>query len=65
MRCAMAYERKTQDEYVLLTNYGYGWDEEVTEDTMREIKQRAREYLLNTTAQIKIIKRRVPKEKTL
>lgn len=65
MRCAMAYERKTRDEYVLLTNYGYGWDEEVTEDTMREIKQRAREYLLNTTAQIKIIKRRVPKEKTL
>lgn len=60
----MAYERKTRDEYVLLTNYGYGWDEEVTEDTMREIKQRAREYLLNTTAQIKIIKRRVPKEKT-
>lgn len=64
MRWAMAYERKTRDEYVLLTNYGYGWDEEVTEDTMREIKQRAREYLLNTTAQIKIIKRRVPKEKS-
>lgn len=58
----MAYQRKTQDEYVLLTNYGYGWDEEVTECTLRDMKQTAREYRLNTNAQIQIIKRRTPKE---
>lgn len=58
----MAYQRKTEDEYVLLTNYGYGWDEEVTEETFREIRQRAREYRLNTNALIKIIKRRTPKK---
>ncbi len=62
----MKYQRKTQDEYILLTDYGYGWEEEVTEDTFREIRQRAREYLLNSTAQIRIIKRRTPiKEKNL
>ncbi|MEG2450688.1 MAG: hypothetical protein RSB09_03030 [Clostridia bacterium] len=62
----MNYQRKTIDEYILLTNYGYGWDEEVFEETYLEIKQRAKEYLLNTNAQIKIIKRRKAiKEKLL
>ncbi|MEG1726034.1 MAG: hypothetical protein RR313_11635 [Anaerovoracaceae bacterium] len=62
----MNYQRKTIDEYILLTNYGYGWDEEVFEETYPEIKQRAKEYLLNTNAQIKIIKRRKAiKEKSL
>lgn len=59
----MSYQRKTTDSYILLTNYGYGWDEELTETNHKEIEQRAREYLANTTAQIKILKRRIKKEK--
>lgn len=58
----MNYQRKTADTYILLTNYGYGWGEELEESSRREIRQRAREYLANTTAQIKILKRRIKKE---
>ena len=58
----MSYQRKTADTYNLLTNYGYGWGEELEESSRREIRQRAREYLANTTAQIKILKRRIKKE---
>ena len=58
----MSYQRKTEDTYILLTNYGYGWGEELEESSRREIRQRAREYLANTTAQIKILKRRIKKE---
>lgn len=60
----MSYERKTQDIYMLMTNYGYGWEEETCEETYKEIRQRALEYLANTNAQLKIIKRREPKEIT-
>ncbi len=58
----MSYQRKTADTYILLTNYGYGWEEELEESNRRKIRQRAREYLANTTAQIKILKRRIKKE---
>ncbi len=58
----MSYQRKTTDAYILLTNYGYGWDEELEETNCKEIKQRAKEYAANTTAQIKILKRRIKKE---
>ena len=58
----MSYQRKTADTYILITNYGYGWGEELEESSRREIRQRAREYLANTTAQIKILKRRIKKE---
>ncbi len=54
----MSYQRKTTDAYILLTNYGYSWDEE-----LKEIRQQAKEYAANTTAQIKILKRRMKKEK--
>ena len=61
----MAYGRKTTDEYEILANYGYGYGYEVvtTETTLKEAKQRAREYRENDTAalDIKIKKRRVKK----
>lgn len=60
----MSYQRKTTDAYILLTNYGYGWDEELKENSYKEIQQRAKEYAANTTAQIKILKRRMKKEKS-
>lgn len=55
----MAYTRKTVDEYQILTNYGYGWEVENTEDNLRDAKRSYREYRENTTADIKLIKKRV------
>lgn len=43
----MSYKRKTRDEWQLWTNYGYGWECEVAEETRSEIKQRYREYMEN------------------
>lgn len=57
----MAYERKTVDEYHIMTNYGCGWETECVEDTLAEAKQRWREYRENTHAAVKIQKRRVAK----
>ena len=56
----MAYVRKTYDEYEIVTNYGYGWEVEVTEPTYKEAKQTYREYLENARGLlgIKIIHRR-------
>lgn len=45
----MAYTRKTKDNYILLSNYGYGhgWEEEIIEPTYKEIKERLKEYREN------------------
>lgn len=45
----MVYIRKTKDNYILLSNYGYGhgWEEEITEPTYKEIKERLKEYREN------------------
>lgn len=60
----MAYVRKTYDEYDIVTNYGYGWEVECTEETMKEARQRKKEYIENARnlTGIKIVKRRVRKE---
>lgn len=55
----MSYKRKTTDEYVLLADYGYGWDEVLAEDSAKEIRRRLTEYRQNTSAALKITKRRV------
>ena len=55
----MSYMRKTKDEYLLLANYGYGWDSVETEESLKEIRIRAREYRENTHAALKISKRRI------
>ena len=57
----MTYERKTRDEYEIVTNYGYGWEIEVTEDTVKEARKRKREYLENAKGLVGIYirKRRV------
>ncbi|GLB26568.1 hypothetical protein LXJ15735_28090 [Lacrimispora xylanolytica] len=54
----MAYQRKTKDVYNIVTNYGYGWEVECTEDTYKEAKQRLKEYRENTSAQVKLEKKR-------
>lgn len=57
------YVRKTEDVYILMGNWGYGWDEVLTESTMKEARQRLREYLENDkTASYKIVKKRIRKE---
>lgn len=45
----MAYKRKTRDEWILLTDYGYGdgWEEVLTETSYAEIRLRLREYRHN------------------
>lgn len=43
----MTYERKTRDEYRLFVNYGQGWEHEISEDTSKGIRERAKEYREN------------------
>lgn len=55
----MSYIRKTKDEYLLLANYGYGWDVVEIEVSAKAIRIRAREYRENTNATLRISKRRM------
>ena len=59
----MKYIRKTKDEYQIWTNYGYGFDHELSEDTRLEAKKRVKEYIENAyqLIDIKIKKVRVKK----
>lgn len=52
------YNRITRDRYDIMTNYGYGWECEVSEYSLKEAKQTAREYRENTTAAVRIEKHR-------
>lgn len=59
----MAYIRKTRDEYQLLCNYGYGdgWEYVLSEDSMKEAKQRKKEYIENMPQHsYRIVKKRIP-----
>lgn len=61
----MAYVRKTKDEYQLLCNYGYGdgWEVVLTEETLKEAKERKKEYVENMPQYpYKIVKKRVKVE---
>jgi len=40
----MAYTRRTQDEWVIYGNYGYGWEELTTESSYSEAKSQLRCY---------------------
>ena len=52
------YKRKTVDRWDIMTNYGDGWECEVSEYTLKEAKLRAKEYRENTTAEVKLEKHR-------
>lgn len=58
------YQRKTQDEYQIHVNYGYGdgWEHEISEPTYQLAKQRKREYNDNCHYPVKIVCKRVPLE---
>lgn len=53
-------ERKTRDEYTLQGNYGYGWEDLTSEDTLFDIRARRKEYRDNEPGTpVRIIKRRI------
>lgn len=43
----MAYQRKTRDVWRFYVNYGYGWEHELDEFSLREVRQRQKEYREN------------------
>lgn len=56
----MAYIRKTKDQYIIMTNYGTGWEEESTAESLKEAREQAQEYKATAyRPQVRIIKRRV------
>lgn len=55
------YQRKTVDEFILLADYGQGFEEVTAESTRLEMRQRLKEYRENDTYArgFKIQKKRV------
>lgn len=54
------YKRKTRDEYVIEQDWGLGWEEVFSEDTLREGNARLNEYYDNEPdIPVRLIKRRV------
>ena len=45
----MSYQRKTRDRWDIVTNWGYGWECECSEYTLKEAKQTAHEYRENSS----------------
>ncbi len=58
----MAYERKTEDEYRLVYDYGFGDGPDLltTEFSFKEAKKRQKEYIQNEGICPDIVKKRVP-----
>lgn len=61
----MAYERKTEDEFRLLYDYGFGDGPELltTELSMKNAKKRQQEYIQNEGIFPKIVRKRVLKKR--
>lgn len=57
------YIRKTIDIYNIITNYGYGEEIECSEYTLKEARERKKEYLENAQGllSIRIEKKRIRK----
>ena len=58
----MTYIRKTVDRWDIMSNYGYGWECEVSEYTFKEAKQRLKEYRENGGGVYRLEKHREKKE---
>ncbi len=41
------YKRKTRDEWQMWSNYGYGWEHELSEDSWREMREQLKCYRAN------------------
>ena len=58
----MAYERKTIDRWDIMTNYGYGWECENSEYTLKDAKRSLREYRENVQGDVRLEKHRERKD---
>ncbi len=59
----MGYVRKTKDEWVIMCNNGYGWEDIVHYDSYKEAREDFKAYIENDkTASYKLIKKRVQKK---
>jgi len=57
----MAYKRKTQDEYQIHTDNGYGFEEVTSEDTWKAARAQLKCYRENQSEYPhKIVKKRIP-----
>ena len=54
----MAYKRKTIDRWDIMTNYGYGWECENSEYTLKDAKRSLREYRENVQGDVRLEKHR-------
>lgn len=50
--------RKTRDRWDIETNYGYGWECEISEYTYKEALQTLKLYLENIQGQVRLTKKR-------
>ena len=57
----MAYVRKTVDRWDIETNYGYGWEVECSEYTLKDAKMQYRCYRDNISGLVRLVKRREKK----
>ena len=55
----MAYVRKTEDEFEIQGDYGYGWEMVTTESTWKEAKEQIKCYRENQPAPYRIKMKRV------
>ena len=58
----MAYKRKTIDRWDIMTNYGYGWECENSEYTLKDAKRSLREYRENVRGAVRLEKHRERKD---
>ena len=56
------YKRKTRDRWDIETNWGYGWEVEISEYTLKEAKEQRRCYIENCGGRcgIRMTKHREP-----
>ncbi len=52
------YVRKTVDRWDIETNYGYGWEVECSEYTLKDAKMQLRCYRDNISGLVRLVKRR-------
>ena len=53
------YRRKTEDEWEIQGNNGYGWECECVEETWKDARAQARRYRDSVHYPIRIVKKRV------
>jgi hypothetical protein len=61
----MTYKRKTQDLFVIQSNYGYGWEDTTASNCRKEMMSNLKNYRINQPKYAhRLIKRREEREIT-